>query len=103
MNKYDERKNNYISFKQGNVTYLVTIKVPTETLAAIKLSEVKVKSPTKRQENLSKREIQISQYKELVLKEEREFRYSRRKSSTPESSNTSPSSSPSKKKVKFLM
>ncbi len=96
-------ENDYITLKQGQVTYLVTIKLSKEVLAAIKLSQVKVKSPTKKQENSSIRENQINQYNVLVLKQDRELRYSKRRSKTLESTNDCPSSSPSKKKVKFLL
>ncbi|RCK58142.1 hypothetical protein Cantr_06977 [Candida viswanathii] len=73
MNNDVEQSKVYI--KQGEVTYLVVIALPKDALAAIKLSEVKVKSPTKKQENSSMRVTQISQYNALVLKEQREFRY----------------------------
>ncbi|KAL6454011.1 hypothetical protein SBY92_003466 [Candida maltosa Xu316] len=78
-------------------SYSVTLKLSKDILHAVQLSQVKIKSPTKKQQISSQREGQITQYNVLRLKEERESRHSKRRST---GGLESPTPSP-KKKVKF--
>ncbi|KAK6458327.1 uncharacterized protein RJT20DRAFT_2860 [Scheffersomyces xylosifermentans] len=57
---------------------LVILKLPIEVLLELKHAEVRPKPPTVKVKLSAKREKQISEYKALLLKEERESRYSHR-------------------------
>lgn len=89
---------NKVHIKQLDLNFIVIIQLSLEVLSAMKLSEVKIKSPTKKQQISTKREAQILQYNAQLLVEERQSRYSKRTGLTF----GSPSGSPKKKKVKFV-
>ncbi|KAG7662456.1 uncharacterized protein J8A68_003987 [[Candida] subhashii] len=92
-------------------TFIVTITLPLEALQAINLAIVKIKSPTKKQYISGIREDQVTKYNDLVLKEQRELRYKTRRRSgslertpspTPSGTNDA-NTTPSRKRVKFLL
>ncbi|CAI5760779.1 unnamed protein product [Candida verbasci] len=83
--------------------YTVIINLSKEVLSAIKLSQINIKSPIKKQQIISQRNLQINHYNQLKLKEERELRHMKRTSISPRPPppQIDSLSSPTKKKVKF--
>ena len=91
-----------VHIKQLDLNFIVIIRLSREVLSAMRLSEIKIKSPTKKQQISTKREAQILQYNAQLLMEERQSRYSKRTGLTIDLPTASPSGSPKKKKVKFV-
>ena len=48
-----------VHIKQLDLNFIVVIRLSREVLSAMKLSEIKIKSPTKKQQISTKREAQI--------------------------------------------
>lgn len=77
-----------VHIKQLDLNFIVVIRLSREVLSAMKLSEIKIKSPTKKQQISTKREAQILQYNAQVLMEERQPRYSKRTGLTIDSADS---------------
>ena len=86
-----------VHIKQLDLNFIVVIRLSREVLSAMKLSEIKIKSPTK-SNKFQLKKAQILQYNAQLLMEVRQSRYSKRTGLTIDSPTASPSGSPKKKK-----
>ncbi|EGW30293.1 uncharacterized protein SPAPADRAFT_143614 [Spathaspora passalidarum NRRL Y-27907] len=78
MNSSTTHHSKHVKIRRDKSTFTVSITLATDALEAIRLAQVKVKSPTKRQRNASTRSSQIEQYNQLVMTEQRRLRYTKR-------------------------